>query len=132
MEKAIEYFIDGNYLMAMNAFVGTKNKKDKNYTKSLFYLGFCYCHFRQYKEAELVYTEFFRLTKPHEYEVLFHDEKSHDKMTLGCVYRVLGDVCKSLDRKSDCRKYYESSLRSLIITGDNIAIEEIKSRLLDI
>lgn len=192
--------MDEEYQMAMKAFVKIKEKKDGNYSKALFYLGYCYCNFKQYKEAKLVYMELLNSAKSYEDQVLylhqlsmvdrlkkdyksaltynhkeavlrkkhhletplematlyyetslinlllkqydqavvfadkalFYAEESHDKMTLGCVYRVLGDIYKSLDCKSDCRKYYESSLRSFMITGDNVAIEEIKSRISDI
>lgn len=200
VEKAIKYFMDEDYQMAINLFVNIKEKKDKNYLKALFYLGCCYCNLKQYKEVKLVYLKLLNSAKSYEDQALYlhqlsmvdrlkkdyksaltynhkeavlrkkhhletplematlyyetsfinlllnqydqaikfadqallYAEESHDKMTLGCVYRVLGDIYKALDCKSDCRKYYESSLRSFIITGDNVALEEIKSRISEI
>jgi len=200
VEKAIQYFEDEDYIKAFKALIEIKDKRDKNYKSALFYLGYCYCHFKKYTDAEQTYLELLNTTKtnddkalylhqismvkrlkedyegalhynqqelslrkkfylqaPLEMATLYYEtslirllekkydlalesaeqalnyaNQSLDKMTLGCVCRLYGDIYLKLGNKKMCRKYYENSLRSFIITGDGKAIEGIKKRIIKI
>ena len=62
---------------------------------------------------------------------LQHAEKSGDAMCIGCAYRGLGEIMSDCGNIEQANKYYKQAIEAFELTGDMIAVDEVKTMLVE-
>ena len=62
---------------------------------------------------------------------LQHAKKSEDAMCIGCAYRGLGEIMDMCGKQTQARNYFEQAIAAFELTGDSIAVDEVKVMLLE-
>jgi len=61
---------------------------------------------------------------------LEHAKKSGDAMRIGCAYRGLGEIMKACGNTEQAHNYFEQAITAFELTGDSIAVDEVKAMLM--